>query len=105
MHTSARPLVLGVFLTSLCTLMYELLLTRIFSVTLMYHFAFMAVSVAMFGMTAGAVAVHLRPGLFADGPVPAALGSLALLFGVTVVGSFLAHLAIPIAATGPLMGL
>jgi hypothetical protein len=31
--------------------MYEILLTRIFSVTMMYHFAFVALSVAMFGPT------------------------------------------------------
>jgi len=31
--------------------MYEILLTRIFSVTMWYHFAFVAISVALFGMT------------------------------------------------------
>jgi hypothetical protein len=45
----------GLFLVTLATLMYELLLTPIFSVTMWYHFAFMAISVAMFGMTVGAI--------------------------------------------------
>ena len=45
----------SLFLVALATLMYEVLLTRIFSVTLYYHFAFVAVSVALFGMTLGAV--------------------------------------------------
>ena len=40
----------GLFLIALATLMYEILLTRIFSVTMWYHFAFVAVSIAMFGM-------------------------------------------------------
>jgi hypothetical protein len=46
-----RSLFYGIFLIALSTLMYEILLTRIFSVTMGYHFAFMAVSIAMFGMT------------------------------------------------------
>ena len=44
--------------------MYEIALTRIFSVTMWYHFAFVAISVAMFGMTVGALVVYLRPGWF-----------------------------------------
>ncbi len=51
---------LGLLLTSLATLMLELLLTRIFSVTLWYHLAFIAISLAMFGMTLGAMLVYLR---------------------------------------------
>jgi hypothetical protein len=47
----------GLFFVALATLMYEILLTRIFSVTMLYHFAFVALSVAMFGMTAGALLV------------------------------------------------
>src|SRR5213596_878242 len=54
----------GLFLTTLATLMFEVLLTRIFSVTMWYHFAFMAVSIAMFGMTAGALVVFVRPRWF-----------------------------------------
>jgi hypothetical protein len=46
---------------ALSTLMYEILLTRIFSVTMLYHFAFVALSVAMFGMTVGALLVYLLP--------------------------------------------
>jgi hypothetical protein len=53
----------GLFLITLATLMHEILLTRIFSVMMWYHFAFMAISVAMFGMTVGAIVVYLRPHL------------------------------------------
>ncbi len=52
---------LGLFLTTLSLLQLELTLTRIFSVTMWYHFAFMAISLAMFGLAAGAVVVELRP--------------------------------------------
>ena len=51
----------GLFIVTLSTLMYEIALTRIFSVTMWYHFAFVAISVALFGMTVGALLVHLFP--------------------------------------------
>jgi hypothetical protein len=45
----------GLFVISLTTLLYELLLTRIWSVTTGYHFAFLAISIALFGTTFGAL--------------------------------------------------
>ncbi len=82
----------GLFLVSLATLMYEIHLTRIFSVTMWYHFAFMAVSLAMFGMTAGALVVYrLRA---AEDPANT-LAMSALLFASTIVASFLIHLSLP----------
>ena len=59
-NTSIKMDAIGVFLVSMAMLMYEILLTRIFSVTMMYHFAFMAVSLAMFGLSAGAVLVSRK---------------------------------------------
>ena len=50
---------IGLFLTTLSLLQFELFLTRIFSVTMWYHFAFMAISLAMFGLAAGAIFVEL----------------------------------------------
>lgn len=44
---------LSVFLVSFTSLLTEILLTRIFSVTLEYHLAFFVVSLAMFGMSFG----------------------------------------------------
>ncbi|MBM3773861.1 MAG: hypothetical protein FJW37_01715, partial [Acidobacteria bacterium] len=46
---------LAVALTTLATLLLELSLTRIFSVVFYYHFAFLAISVALFGLGAGGV--------------------------------------------------
>jgi predicted membrane-bound spermidine synthase len=42
-------------LTTLATLLLELSLTRIFSVVFFYHFAFLAISIALFGLGAGGV--------------------------------------------------
>src|SRR5512146_2572692 len=49
----------GVSLVSAALLMTELALTRIFSVTMYYHFAFLAISIALFGLSASGVYVYL----------------------------------------------
>jgi len=59
-----RRIYAGVFVLCLATLMYELVLTRIFSVLMWYHFASMAISLALFGMGVSALVVYLRPGWF-----------------------------------------
>ena len=46
-------LYLCVALTTLATLLLELALTRIFSVVFYYHFVFLAISIALFGLGAG----------------------------------------------------
>ncbi len=93
----------AVFLVSLSTLTYEMLITRVFSVTLMYHFAFMAISIAMFGMTAGGIVVYLAPRRFAPERTGQHLAVAALLLGVAIVASFLAHLLVPIFTVGSLL--
>src|SRR6187200_1046950 len=50
---------LGVALVSGSLLMTELALTRIFSVTMYYHFAFLAISIALFGLSASGVLVYV----------------------------------------------
>ena len=65
---------------TLSTLMYEIVLTRIFSVTMWYHFAFVAISVALFGMTVGALIVHLRPQSFTDDKVKRQMWRFSLAF-------------------------
>jgi hypothetical protein len=95
----------GVFLVCLATLLYELLLTRIFSVTTWYHFAFFAVSVAMFGMTVGAIIVYLRPYSFPSHAVHRQLAGATFLFAASLVPSFLSHLVIPFAPQPSVLGL
>src|SRR4051794_28015192 len=88
----------SLFLVALATLTYEVLLTRIFSVTMYYHFAFVAVSVALFGMTLGAVLVYVLPGWFRPESARRAMAVNALLFGVTTVVTFVAHLKLEYAS-------
>jgi SAM-dependent methyltransferase len=85
----------GLFFTTLATLMLQILLTRIFSVTLWYHFAFMAVSIAMFGMTLGAIWVYLSPARFPAERVHEQLAAWTLAFAVAIVVCFVGHLYVP----------
>src|SRR5882724_3921765 len=51
-------LYLSLFSVSMAVLSWEVLLTRLYSVLLYYHFAFLAVSVAMFGLTIGSLLAY-----------------------------------------------
>jgi spermidine synthase len=54
-----RSLLAGVAISSFAALLLELALTRLFSVVLFYHFAFLAISIALLGLGAGGVFAHL----------------------------------------------
>ena len=82
----------GLFLTTLSLLHFELFLTRIFSVTMWYHFAFMAISLAMLGLAAGAIFVELMK----KGEAHAMLANFGLLFALTSAICFAAQLYIPV---------
>src|SRR5205814_10674304 len=81
----------GLFLTTLSLLQLELFLTRIFSVTMWYHFAFMAISLAMFGLAAGAILVEL----FKKRDAHIALARTGLTFALTSAVCFAVQLYIP----------
>jgi spermidine synthase len=93
---AGRPIYIGIFLVALSTLCYEIVLTRIFSLTMWYHFAFLAVSLAMLGMTAGALAIQLFPGLFATDRTAVRLSTSALFFALTTVTALLTHISVPV---------
>ena len=81
----------GLFFTTLSLLQLELFLTRIFSVTMWYHFAFMAISLAMFGLAAGAVLVEVLK----KREPHATLANTALLFAASSAICFTVQLYIP----------
>ena len=55
-----RMLFAGIFLIALSGLVLEVSITRIFSAAIWYHFAFVAVSVALVGLGASGLVVHHR---------------------------------------------
>lgn len=73
---------LGVFFIAFSGLLFEVALTRIFSATIWYHFAFVAISVALLGWGLGGFAVHLLRKKAPPTPERAAL--LSLVYAVTI---------------------
>jgi hypothetical protein len=77
-----------VFLAAAGTLAYEVLLTRVFSVVMWYHFASLAIAIAMFGIAVGGLLPYLffrrsgGPGGFSDAPASAGawFSSVSLVF-------------------------
>src|SRR6266850_2648338 len=70
----------GVFLVSFAALMLEIVQTRILSVVVWYHLAFFVISLAMFGLTAGAVWVYLKGERFSEKTLSYDLGYFSGLF-------------------------
>jgi len=75
----------GIGFTTLATLVLELALTRIFSVVFYYHFAFLAISVAMFGLGAGGVFSYVVAAR--RGNLYRSLGKLATADALVVVAA------------------
>ena len=80
-----NQLYLGLAFTTLATLVLELSLTRIFSVVFYYHFAFLAISIALFGLGTGGVFSYVVAAR--AGNLYAKLGVLALANAIAVVAA------------------
>jgi hypothetical protein len=78
------PLV-AVACTAASILMTELALTRIFSVVMYYHFAFLAISIALFGLSASGVYAYLRRRHLARRATEPLLASSALLHAASTI--------------------
>jgi hypothetical protein len=86
----------GIFLVRFAVLLTELLLTRIFSVTMYYHLSFMVVSLAMLGFGASGLVVTLAPGRFPEAKLFSQAARGAILFGVTAVAATTISFVLPI---------
>src|SRR5215467_4674881 len=80
-----RTLLAGLALTSFAALLLELALTRLFSVILFYHFAFLAISIALLGLGAGGVFAYLLKNRLAKIPTRALASRLNLANAVLIV--------------------
>jgi hypothetical protein len=67
------------------TLALQVLLTRIFSAALFYHFAFFAISLALLGTGAGGVLLYLRPRLLERPTAERALALWSAVFGALLL--------------------
>ncbi len=80
----SRPLV-AVAAVAAALLMTELALTRIFSVVMYYHFAFLAISIALFGLSASGVYAFLRRARLEAIPTASLLASRTLVFAACTI--------------------
>ena len=71
----------------MATLLLELSMTRIFSVVFYYHFAFLAISIALFGLGAGGVFSYVVAGR--PGSMFGKLGWLSAANAVIPLGSLI----------------
>jgi spermidine synthase len=86
----------AIFILATATLSYQILITRFFSVMLYYHFAFAAISLAMLGLTRGAMEVYSKPARYAPERVAVEFASHAAWFAITGVGAMIAFLCVPL---------
>jgi spermidine synthase len=82
---TSRATIAAIALVSAALLMTQLALTRIFSVTMFYHFAFLAISIALFGLSASGVYVYLARRRWASLGTDALLARYAVLFVAATV--------------------
>jgi hypothetical protein len=109
--TSWPAIFAAVGLTTSATLMLELSLTRIFSVVFYYHFAFLAISIALFGLGAGGVLsyyvsshgtqLYRTLGWISALNAGVAVGALVLILSLPASGGFMIFAAVYFAAAAP----
>ncbi len=81
-----------IFLVSCSVLMFEISLTRLFSIYLWYHFAFMVISIAMLGIGAAGTMLALFPNRFCSA---SNIGAYAMFAGVSLILCYIVSNHIP----------
>jgi spermidine synthase len=94
---------LAIFVLACATLSFQILITRFFSVMLYYHFAFAAISLAMLGLTRGAMEVYSNAERYAPEAVAREFARHAAWFAVSGVGAMIAFLCVPLLVPGVLV--
>lgn len=85
---------IAIFIVALSTLFLEFTLTRILSVTLWYHFAFMVISVALLGFGISGVVLAVSKKIKEYDP-DKLLSVLSIAYGISVIGCFILMNKIP----------
>jgi spermidine synthase len=96
---SERTLLAGLGLTSFAALLLELALTRLFSVVLFYHFAFLAISIALLGLGAGGVFAYLVKRRFARTETRSLAARLCIDSSIVILFALEVVLHVPVRLT------
>jgi len=92
-----RTTFIGIFLVSFSTLLLEINLTRIFSASFSYHFAFMIISLALFGFGLSGIVLYLFPRFFTRERALAQMCGAVLIFALSMFVILFILLNLPIA--------
>ncbi len=90
-----RRQLLGILMLSLGSLMLEVVLTRVFSVTLWYHFAFLAISLALSGSAVAGILLYFAPSLRTWERGRLLIGYAALALALVIPLTLYAYLHFP----------
>ena len=77
-------LLITLFMLSMSVLLFELALTRIFSIVLWYDYAFMAISIAFFGLGIGSLLTHILKNKVKREQLPSKILQTTMIFAVSV---------------------
>ena len=86
----------AIFVLAFATLSYQILITRFFSVMLYYHYAFAAISLAMLGLTRGAMEVYDNPDRYGPERVGTEFARHASRFAISGVAAVIVFLCVPL---------
>jgi hypothetical protein len=77
-------LLVALFVSSMSVLLFELTLTRIFSIILWYSYGFMAISIAFFGLGIGALVIHLTKNKIKQEELPSKILQCIIVFAASL---------------------
>ncbi len=80
-----RGALVGLGLVTAAALALQVVLTRMFSSVLAYHFSFLAISLSLLGTGAGALVVYLWPKRFGDEEAEVLLGRWCVWFALSLI--------------------
>ena len=84
-----KNIYIGTFLISASTLALEITLSRLLSVITWYHLSFLAISIAMYGLTTGALTVYLKSSWFEKEDLSRIISKVCLIFAFATPVSLL----------------
>ncbi|MCB0260058.1 MAG: hypothetical protein KDH97_16625 [Calditrichaeota bacterium] len=85
----------GIFLISLATLLLELSLTRILSISFFYHFGYLVISTALLGFGLAGTVLSIRENLQKRADIDSLLATLSLGFALSAVLGYIVCQQIP----------
>ena len=95
-EAAPRRMMASIALVSFASLLLELALTRLFSVVLFYHFAFLAISLALLGLGAGGVFAHIGRRYLSRYPTPVLGTLLSTINAFVIVAALEVVLHVPV---------